>query len=175
MHITLDQDQWEAATGATLGDVLADVSERAQARSRIITSLSVDHRTITDRDIDATLLAESTARFTRLTATSRSMQDIVQSARDSIRRYAELMRTEGIPLVNAFRLGPQNMDGLDRWLGKLADYLELAELDCDQSRSADANRSLISWVQELLDARMVRDTVRMADLLEYEILPRLEA
>jgi hypothetical protein len=173
MHITLDQEQWEAITGATLGEVLADVSDRAQARSRIVTSLSVDQRPITDRDIDAALLAQSTARFTQLTASSQSKQEIMQSAQDSIHRYAELLRTEGTSLVSVLRLGMANVDSIDEWLGKLADYVELTESDRSQMRSDDKERSLVPWIQQLLDARMLQDAVRMADLLEYEILPRL--
>jgi len=31
------------------------------------------------------------------------------------------------------------------------------------------------WIEELLAARHLSDAVRMADLLEYEILPRLSS
>jgi hypothetical protein len=175
MHITLDQEQWEVGTGTTLGEVFADISERAHARARIVTSLAVDHRNITDRDIDASLLAESTARFTRLTATSQSMQDIVRAAQDSAHRYAAVLRAEGLPLVHAFRSGQTQVTALDLWLGKLADYLELMDGRRETTQSLEPTRPLSVWVQELLEARSARDTVLMADLLEYEILPRLEA
>jgi hypothetical protein len=33
--------------------------------------------------------------------------------------------------------------------------------------------TLLPWIQELLDARSCADPVRMADVLEYELLPRL--
>ena len=173
MHITLDQEQWEAGTGTTLGDVLADVSERAHQRSCVVTSLTIDQRTITDRDIDAMLLAESTARFTQLTATSQAMQDIVYSGQRSVARYADIIRTEGNTLVDKFRLGQQTVDKLDLWLGQLADYLEWAEGSRRTAEPGETVLPLNSWVRELLDARDTRDTVRMADLLEYEILPRV--
>jgi len=175
MYVTLDQEQWEVGAGATLGTVFADVSERAHARSRIVTSLQLDQRAITDRDLDAGFLGEPAAKFSRLAAISQSMQDIMQSAQVSAHRYAQNLRTEGISLVRAFRSGLPQVDTLDLWLGRLADYLELVEGRCKAPRSFEAARPLSSWVQDLLDARGLRDTVLMADLLEYEILPRLEA
>lgn len=175
MQVTLDHEQWEVGTGTTLGEVFADISERAHARARIVTSLAVDHRIITDRDIDVGLLAESAARFSRLTATSHSVQEIMRMAQDSAHRYAKVLCAEGLPLVHAFRSGEPQVNALDLWLGKLADYLETMEGHRETPQSVEAVRPLSSWVQELLDARSARDPVLMADLLEYEILPRLEA
>jgi hypothetical protein len=36
-------------------------------------------------------------------------------------------------------------------------------------------QALSSWIQELLDARSIQDPVRVADILEFEILPHLAA
>ncbi|MDQ1291987.1 MAG: hypothetical protein QG615_1797, partial [Nitrospirota bacterium] len=58
MHVTLDQDHWEVADAMTLGEVLAVISEKSHARARLITSLTVDQRTITDRDLDPAFLGE---------------------------------------------------------------------------------------------------------------------
>jgi hypothetical protein len=66
------------------------------------------------------------------------------------------------------------MGALDLWLGKLADYLELVEGGQASRRTGESERPLSAWVRELLDARHGRDIVLMADLLEYEILPRLQ-
>ena len=150
MRVTLDQDQWEVGIEATIGDVLADVSERAQARSRIVTSLRLDQRVISDRDLHAEFLRETSGHFTRLTAVSQSMHDLMESAKQMAARYA-----------------------LDLWLGKLADYLELVEGGRPSKLTGENGRPLSEWVRELLDARAGRDIVLMADLLEYEILPRL--
>lgn len=173
MHVTLDQEQWEVGPGTTLGEVLAEVSERANKRSRIVTFLAVDQRPITDRDLDGALLAMSTAQFTHLAASSQSMHEIVQSAQPSIQRYAKVVRTEGTALVEAFRIGRQQIDRLDLWLGQLADYIELMESTARGPAEGGPSRTLTPWVQELLEAREARDTVRLADLLEYEVLPRL--
>jgi hypothetical protein len=64
---------------------------------------------------------------------------------------------------------------LDLWLGKLADYLELVEGDRISRRKGEDERPLSAWVRELLTARNGRDIVLMADLLEFEILPRLQS
>jgi hypothetical protein len=175
MHVTLDQDQWDIGTGVTLGEVLADISERAHARAHIVTSLRLDQRIITDRDLDPGFLGEPATHFTVLTASSQSMQDIVHAAQTSARRYAQDLGAEGTSLVRAFRTGVHQFNALDQWLGKLADYLELMERPLKAANTTEATRPLSSWVQELLDARNNRDVVLTADLLEYEILPRLEA
>ena len=173
MRVTLDQEQWEAGAGATVGDVLADLSERAQARSRIVTSLQLDHRAITDRDLDAELLREASGKFTRLTATSQSTHALMESARKVAARYAQDLCTEGHTIASAFRAGRSHVGALDLWLGKLADYLELMEGGRISRCDSEEERPLSAWVRELLMARDVRDIVLMADLLEYEILPRL--
>jgi len=80
MHVMLDQDQWEVGNGLSLGDVLADISEKAHARSRLITSLTVDQRTITDRDLDSVFLGERIARFTHLKPVSKTMDEVMRGA-----------------------------------------------------------------------------------------------
>ena len=175
MHVTLDHEQWEAEVGSTLGEVFADLSARAQARSRIVTSLQLDQRKITDRDLDIGFLGESAAKFSRVTAISQSMEDIVYSAQQSAQRYAQILRAEGMTLLGTFRSGQSRIDSLDQWLGKLADYMELIEGGRGQAHGGEPARPLSSWVQDLLDARARRDTVLIADILEYEVMPRLEA
>jgi hypothetical protein len=173
MRVSLDQDQWEAGAGTTLGDVLADVSDRAQAQSRIVTSLRIDQRAITDRDLDAEFLGKASGTFTRLTATSQSLPELLASARQAGARYAQNLCEEGNAIVREFRTGRSQVGRLDLWLGNLADYLELADGVRQSRRVCDDERPLSAWVQELLTARTGRDIVLMADLLEYEILPRL--
>ncbi|MBH0193360.1 MAG: hypothetical protein HP492_16670 [Nitrospira sp.] len=175
MRVTLDQEQWEVRVGATIGDVLADISDRAQARSRIVTSLRLDQRTITDRDLDARFLREASGKFARLTAVSQSIRDLVESATQSAARYARDLSQDGYGVASAFRAGLSQMGALDLWLGKLADYLELVEGGQASRRTGDSERPLSAWVRELLEARAGRDIVLMADLLEYEILPRLQS
>lgn len=171
MHVTLDQDHWEVDNASTLGDVLADISDKSHARSRLITAVTVDRRAITDRDLDPAFLAEPTARFTQLTATSQTMDDVLRGAAQSIQQYATLLRSEARELAAEFRMGEERLASLDAWLGKLADYIELVESGL---RTSPPNKALTPWVQELLNARTARDVIRLADMLEYELIPRLE-
>lgn len=171
MHITLDQDHWEIATATTIGEVLAEISEKSHARSRLITSLTVDQRTITDRDLDPAFLREPISHFSHVVATSQTLDDVMRGAAQSIQQYATLLRSEARDLATEFRMGDERLTALDIWLGKLADYIELVE---SGPRTAQPQKALTPWVQELLVARSSRDMIRLADLLEYEMIPRLE-
>lgn len=175
MNVQLDNEQWQANVGTTLGEILADLSERAHAKSRIVTTVLLDQQRITDRDIDQRLLQEPITRYRDLVATSATRQEIVESARESIHRYRELVVQEGAALVNPLRLGRQDVSALDSWLGKVADVLELMSHSTVSSLPGLSVPTTTEWIEQLLTARQLRDTVRMADLLEYEILPRLAA
>jgi hypothetical protein len=173
MHVKLDDDQWLAEANATLGDIFTELSDRAHAQSRIVTTMMLDERRITDRDIDTQLLKEPSARFSDLVATSATQQDIVEAARGSIERYRQHVMQEGHALVSRLRLGPEDFSPLDRWLGKVADILELQENNPGDPAADAGARTIAGWIEQFLEARHRRDTVRMADVLEYEILPRL--
>lgn len=174
MQIMLDQEQWEVDAPLTMEQVLTEVSERAHARTRIITRLQLDQRTITDRDLDPVFLAESVVRFRQLTAVSQPMPELIRAAEGSIRKYAETLRTEGTALLSTLRFRPWPLSGLDAWLGQLADYLEFVDGTSATMEAGTGGSALAPWVQQLLEARAARDLVRVADLLEYEILPRLD-
>jgi len=174
MQIMLDQDHWEVDAPLTMEQVLMEVSERAHARARIVTKLQLDQRRITDRDLDPAFLAESVVRFQQLTAVSQPMPELIQAAEGSIRKYAETLRTEGRALLSPLRFGPLRLSSLDAWLGQLADYLEFVDGASAAMEAGTGASTVTPWVQQLLEARAARDLVRVADLLEYEILPRLE-
>ncbi|MBL8039172.1 MAG: hypothetical protein JNN16_16850 [Nitrospira sp.] len=173
MHIKLDDEQWVASEDATLGEVLSELNARAYTKARIVTTMMLDHRRITDRDIDPQFLQEPSARFRDLVATSSTQQDIIEAAREPIRRYCEHVVGEGNQLLSQFRMGMLDVSALDRWLGQVADILELMKNPSVAPPGDSGLDTIASWIEQLLGARQVRDTVHMADLLEYEILPRL--
>lgn len=173
MQIMLDQDHWEVKAPLTMEHVLTEVSERAHARARIVTKLQLDQRTITDRDLDPAFLAESVVRFRQLTAVSQPMPELIQAAEGSIRKYGETLRTEGAALLSPLRFGPWPLSALDAWLGQLADYIEFVDSTSATMETGTGGSDVAPWVQQLLEARAARDLVRIADLLEYEIFPRL--
>ena len=173
MNIILDNDQWQVANTTTLGEILADLSERAHAKLRIVTTVTLDRRRITDRDIDPMLLQELSGKYRELVATSATQQAILESARGAIDRFQELVVEEGTSLVGQLRLGVQDLSLLDLWLGKVADVVEIIGNGPKQPGTESPARVIAGWMEEFLEARRLRDTVRMADLLEYEVLPRL--
>jgi len=175
MNIRLDGEQWQAEGATTLGDIFADLSERAHARSRIVTTVMLDSRRITDRDLDPHLLQQSSASYRQLVATSATQQEILHSAHGAIERYRNLVVAEGTSLANQFRMGIQDLSSFDVWLGKVADAVEIIENGQKQPGTKSPGQAIAGWVEELLAARHMHDTVRMADLLEYEILPRIAA
>lgn len=174
MQITLDHDHWNVDAPLTMEQVLTDVSERAHARARIITKLHLDQRMITDRDLDPVFLAESVTQFTQLTAVSQAMSELIGAAEESVKKYAATLRAEGTALLSPLRFGPWPLSALDAWLGRLADYLEFAASASSTMPAGNGVSPMASWVQQLVEARAAKDVVRMADLLEYEILPRLD-
>ena len=173
MQIMLDQDHWEVDAPLTMEHVLTEVSERAHARARIVTRLQLDQRTITDRDLDPAFLAESVVRFRQLTAVSQPMPELIQAAEGSIRKYVETLRTEGTALLSPLRFEPRSLSALDAWLGRLADYLEFMNGASSTMEAETVVSAVAPWVQQLLEARAAGDLVRVADILEYEILSRL--
>jgi len=174
MQITLDQDHWEVDAPLTMENVLTEVSERAHARARIVTKLQLDHRTITDRDLDPAFLAESVAQFRQLTAVSQPVPDLIRAAEGSMKQYAKSLRAEGAALLSPLRFGRLPFSALDAWLGQLADYLEFIDGASATMQAGTGASTLAPWVQQLLEARAAQDQIRLADLLEYEILPRLD-
>lgn len=169
MQVILDEERWEAADQNTLGQVLAELSEKAHGLARMVTSLTLDQRTITDRDLEPALLDQSVGQYRQLQASSCSMGEVRGNAEQAIRRYAGLLRMEACALANRLRRGEQAMGALDAWCGQFADYLEFL----DGGPSSKETQTLSVWVQELLKARADRDPVRLADVLEYELAPML--
>ncbi len=172
MQVRLDHEQWEADGQATMAQVLADVSERAHAKARIVTSLTVDQRVISDRDLDDVFLGEAAIRYARLVACSQSQEELMQAAQASIGKFAAEIRQEGSALVGRFRRGEEPWGQLDLWMGKLADYVELREL---QASDPTGKNSPAAFVQDLLKARSAKDTMLIADVLEYDLLAHIVA
>lgn len=175
MNVQLDGERWQSVSAATLGDILADLSERAHARSRIVTTVMLDGRRITDRDLDPQLLQQASMHYRELVATSATQQEILESAHDAIERYRRLVVAEGTSLANQFRIGGQDLSAFDVWLGKVADAVEIIENGQKRLGTQSPGNAIAGWIEQLLAARHIHDTVRMADLLEYEILPRIAA
>jgi len=174
MQITLDHETWDVAEDARLSDVLADLGGKARKRERIVDSLNVGGRIITDRDLQPAFLAQTVAIAGPVRATTKSVAEMLRCGSESARRFADALHAEGANLLARFRVGDADLGILDQWLGGLADYVEYVEHVRAQGSGGNAPSSLTCCASELLDARRSEDMVRIADVLEYELLPRLK-
>jgi hypothetical protein len=173
MRITLDQDQWEVSDDQLVGEVLAQVSDRAHARHRLVTSLKLGGRPITDRDLQPMLLGKLLKEVGSVDACSQDIPEIMTNATPTITRFSSTLRAEAQGFLTPLRMNGIIPSSLDRWFGQLADYMELLQVAGPGSQADDDLQALSPWIQDLLDARSIQDPVRIADILEFEILPWL--
>ena len=173
MRITLDQDQWDVRDDQLVSEVLTEVSDRADAKHRLVTSLKLGGHPITDRDIQPLLLNKLLKEVGPIEACSQSIPEIMTNAAPAIARFASTLRTEAQGFLTPLRTIGVIPSALDRWFGQFADYVELLQAAGQGSPAGGDLAALSSWIQEILDARAVHDSVRMADILEFEVLPCL--
>ena len=173
MHITLDGEQWQLSDDSSLMEALAAISDKAQAQQRIVTSLTIGGQAISDRDLVPAFLNQVGRGMGPIAAVSKSIHTIISEARQAISRFAAQLRTDGQVLLAPLRSGTGQVGSIDAWLGRLADYTEMLEAGQKQGVEGLSSVMLLPWIQELLAARSCSDPVRVADLLEYELLPRL--
>jgi hypothetical protein len=173
MHITLDEEQWQVSDESSLMEILATISDRAQAQHRIVTSLTIGGKAISDRDLAPGFLNQSGKNLGAVQAISKSLHSIITEAKHVIDLFAAQLCTDGQSLLTSLRSGSGHVGSIDTWLGRLADYTEMLEAGRTQGVAGLSAATLVPWIRELLGARSSADPVRVADVLEYEILPRL--
>ena len=175
MRITLDHDQWDVSEDQLVSEVLAQVSDRAHARHRLVTLLKLGGRLITDRDLQPMLLNKLLKEVGPIEACSQNIPEIMTTAAPAITRFASTLKAEAQGFLTPLRTSGIIPSALDRWFGQLADYVELLQASAQGSPAGGDLETVASWIQELLDARSIQDSVRMADILEFEVLPYLAA
>jgi hypothetical protein len=173
MHVMLDDEEWNVKDDMSLMEILAQVSDKAHAKQRVITSLQLGSRRLTDRNLTGDMLAQAGAGMGPVRALTQSMDQLMDGADETMGRFATLLKVDGAALVQALRTGQIPGAALDAWLGRLADYLECVETKRGQTGTHSPTESLMPWVCRLVDARIAADWVALADLVEYEIVSRL--
>ena len=173
MRITLDQDQWDVSDDQSVSEVLMQVSDRAHARHRLVTSLKLGGSPITDRDLQPLLLSKLLKEVGPVDACSQNIPEIITNAAPAIARFSSTLKAEAQGFLTPLRASGIIPSALDRWFGQLADYVELLHSAGPGSLAGGDLQAFSSWIQELLDARSIQDPVRVADILEFEILPYL--
>ncbi|MGD9849845.1 MAG: hypothetical protein AB7T38_01125 [Nitrospirales bacterium] len=173
MRVQLDHDTWEMEDSARLEEVLADLSDRAQAKGRLVTKLTVANRTLTDRELIPHTLSQPAKLFDPIQALSERVDILVQQSERTAKKFVKQINQEAQELAEGFRMGRPSHAALDRWFGQMADYLEWGHIHAKLGLSGGYASNLKGWIEELLSARSRRDDVRIADILEYEIIPLL--
>ncbi len=154
-------------------DALAYLRDKAHTKHCIVTSLTIGGTSISDRDLTPVFLNQPAKTVGPVYALSQSLHNIITEAKQAIDRFAVQLRADGQMLLVPLRSGTGQIGSIDAWLGRLADYTEMLEAGHTQGVAGLSSATLLPWIQELLGARSSADPVRVADLLEYELLPRL--
>jgi hypothetical protein len=173
MDITLDQECWQLPDETSVMEALAQISDKAERKGCFVTSLTVAGRPVTDRDLDPSFLARKGSDAPRIVAASQSLRAIMSAAAPTVTRFAAELKTDGERIIAPLRGGRPSFTALDGWLGRLADYAEIIAAGKAAGIEGQSGATMLPWIQELLDARQAADSVRVADILEYELLPRL--
>lgn len=174
MLVQLDEETWEVSDRLPLEEVLANLSDRAEAQGRLVTELIVGNQHMTDRELVPLTLAKVASSFGTIAAKSERMNNILQHSEETGKKFGQQIRSDAQQLVEELRQGKSVMQKLDQWFGKMADYLEWAQIQRTVSGSQQQEaKGLSYWVNELMNARQTLDEVRMTDMLEYEVIPRL--
>lgn len=173
MRVQLDHDTWEMEDAARLEEVLADLSDRAQAKGRLVTKLTAANRIMTDRELVPQTLSQPAKLFDPIHALSERMEILVQQSENLAKKFVQQINLEAQEIVEGFRIGHPSLPALDRWFGQMADYLEWGHIHARFGMSGGHASNIKEWIEELMSARNKRDFVRAADILEYEIIPLL--
>ena len=173
MQVMLDDEQWTVKDDLSLMEILAQVSDKAHAKHRVITSLQLGSRQLTDRDLTSAMLSQAGTGMGPVRALTQSLDQVMKGADATMARIAGLRKADGAGLVHGIRTGQIPGAALNAWLGRLADYLECVETKRSQRATDSSTESLTPWVSRILDARIAADWVALADLMEYEIVTRL--
>ena len=173
MRVQLDHDTWEMDDMAKLEEVLADLSDRAKAKGCLVTQLTGAHRRMTDRELVPQTLAQPAKLFDPIQALSERMEMLIQQSEETAKKFVKYINEGAQQLVEEFRMGRPSFQSLDRWFGQMADYVEWEHIHDQAGLTGLPASHLKGWVEELMNARKTQDRVRIADILEYEIIPLL--
>jgi secreted PhoX family phosphatase len=174
MYVQLDEEIWEVNDRVQLGEVLANLSDRAQAKGCLVTELMVGNQTMTDRELVPPTLAQVASSFGSIAAVSKRLETIVQYSEKTGGKFGQQLHLQAQKFVDDFRQGHGIFRQLDQWFGQMADYLEWLQIhESVGHKKPEIAQDLSLWVNELMNAREIEDEVRIADMLEYEVLPRL--
>ncbi len=174
MLVQLDEEKWEVSDTVRLEEVLANLSDRAESQGRLVTQLLVGNRLMTDRELVPPTLSQIASSFGSIAAKSERMENIVTKSKETGKRFGQQLRSHAQQVLLDCRQNRGGLRQLDQWFGEVADYLEWFQIQQSVvGHESNELQNLSHWVNELIVARQNKDEVRVADMLEYEVIPRL--
>ena len=128
MLVQLDEETWEVSDTVRLEEVLANLSDRAQAEGRLVTQLTVDNQPMTDRELVPLTLARVASSFGAIAAKSEKLDSIIEHSRETAKKFGQQICLGAQQLVEDFRHGRGVIRQLDQWFGQMADYIEWSQI-----------------------------------------------
>ena len=129
---------------------------------------------MTDRELVPPTLSKIASSFGSIAAKSERVETIVKQSEETGKQFGQHLRFHAQEVLLNFRQSRGGMQQLDQWFGQVADYLEWKQIQQSVVSSlSNETKDLSYWVNELMLARQNVDEVRIADMLEYEVIPRL--
>ena len=87
MLVQLDEETWEVGDTVRLEEVLANLSDRAEAQGRLVTQLTVDNQPMTDRELVPPTLARVASSFGTIAAKSEELDSIIQESGETGKKF----------------------------------------------------------------------------------------
>jgi|GEM_PF-1089945 len=188
MNITIDGAPSEMPPGQheTLGDVYSQLVATAAESGRVVAAIEIDGKAIPAGRI-WDLKSQPVAEVGTLGLTTRDTKEMVREMMASTRDHVTLLISETEKTATMFRVGnelgaqerfAQCASGL-QWFLKALDalrgFLELdyAAIRMDQASVGANFEELIPLVDNVLDAQAEGDSIQLADLMEYELAPKM--
>jgi len=188
MNITIDGALREMPPGQhkTLGDVYSQLVATAADSGRAVAAIEIDGKAIPAGRI-WDLTSQPIAELRTLELTTRDTREMVKEMMASTRDHVSLLISETEKAATMFRVGNE-LSAQERfakcasglqWFLKALDalrgFLELdyAAMPMDQTSVGANFEELIPVVDRVLDAQAEGDSIQLADLMEYELVPKM--
>jgi len=188
MNITIDHAPREMPPGhqKTLGEVYSQLVKTSAVAGRVVTAIEIDGKAIPAGRIWE-LTDQSIEEVQTLELTTRDSKEMVKEMMVSTRDHVSLLISETEKAATMFRVG--NELGAQERFGKCASGLQwflkaldalCGFVDLDYAvmpmgkTSVGANfEELIPVVDQVLQAQAEGDSIQIADLMEYELVPKM--
>ncbi len=177
-------DYTDTENNAVVGDLVGAIEQEMKSQKRIVSELKVDSEPYLHWRSDD-FMARKLSEFKELKFTSSSFDEFVASAVGTLQEYIKVMMENTGASVAVIRRGsglqPQLLvsilDGLVQIMAtidELSRGMAVMGVKTFKEDPLIYYTPLLKHMEELEQARSLGDSLVVADVLEYEILPMLE-